>query len=71
MRPIVTIYIAVGVLCLLFGNITGDLLSLGIRGEYVNIAEKSIGAAVLFVGAYALANGVTLPTLPGKDEPPE
>ena len=57
-----------GVGGLFFGQISADLLSLGIRQEIVSIIEKAIGAAVLGIGTLALASGITLPTLPKKDE---
>lgn len=69
MKAITVIYIAVGVFGLFFGQITDDLLSLGIRSEIVSIISKGIGALVLGIGAFALATGTTLPPLPaGKDE---
>jgi hypothetical protein len=67
MKPIVVLYIAVGVFGLFFGQVTGDLLSLGIRSEIVSIISKAIGGLVLFIGAYALASGTTLPPLPADE----
>lgn len=68
MKPIVVIYIAIGVFGLFFGQITEDLLSLGIRSEIVSIVSKGIGALVLGIGAYAIAAGETLPQIPPRDE---
>lgn len=62
----VVAYVLVGIGGLFFGQITGDLLALGIRQEIVNIVEKGIGAVVLAIGTLALASGVTLPELPGQ-----
>lgn len=64
MKPIVVIYLAVGVFGLFFGQITEDLLSLGVKGAIISIISKAIGGLVLFVGAYAIANGDKLPPLP-------
>ena len=67
----VAAYVLVGVGGLFFGQIATDLLALGIRQEAVNIIEKAIGAAVIVIGTLALASGITLPTLPKKESPPE
>jgi hypothetical protein len=67
MKPIVAVYIAVGVFGLFFGQIQNDLLSLGLRQEVVNIVSKAIGALVLGIGAYALSTGVPLPPLPQRE----
>ena len=68
MKPVVIIYLAVGIASLFLGNITNDLLALGIREEIVSIIGKALSAAVIGVGAVAVQQGVTLPTIPPKDE---
>lgn len=67
MKPLVIIYISVGVFGLFFGQITEDLLSLGIRNEFISIVSKAIGATVIGLGAVALARGEKLPELPKPD----
>ena len=64
MKLVVIIYIAVGVFGLFFGQITEDLLSLGVRSEIISIVSKAIGAAVLAIGTFALSKGQELPTIP-------
>ena len=65
MSPLVIAYIALGIFGLFFGQITNDLLSLGVRSEVISIVSKGIGAAVLGIGVYAVKRGEVLPELSG------
>lgn len=71
MKPVVVAYIVLGVAGLFLGNITNDLLALGIRAEIISILSKGIGAGVIAVGVVALQTGVSLPPLEPKPEDPE
>ena len=67
-NPLTYVYIVIGVAALFFGTIVTDLLSLGIRQEYVNIIEKLITAALIGVGLAMQQLGVPVPEIPPSRE---
>lgn len=69
--PLTYVYIIVGVAALFFGTITNDLLSLGLRSEWVSIIEKAITALLIAVGLAMQQLGVPVPDLQPKRPPPE
>lgn len=68
MKPVTIAYIVLGVAGLFLGNITNDLLALGIRSEIISILSKAIGAGVIAVGVVAIQTGTQLPPIPPKEE---
>ena len=67
-NPLTYVYIAIGVTALFFGTITNDLLSLGIRTEWVSIIEKAITAVLIGVGLAMQQLGVPVPSIPPRDD---
>lgn len=61
------VYLALGVGALFLGDITNDLLSLGMKQEVINIVSKATSAGIMGIGGWAVYTGRKLPQLP----PPE
>lgn len=70
MKPVAIIYVALGMAGIFLGDITNDLLALGIRSEVISILSKGIGVGVLAVGVVAIQTKQELPPLPKDEDEP-